>query len=80
MPTIIHGTKDLAMKQSKLSINYNCNYYIITGDVVAFYPSIPTEECMNIILYLYEEFIRTAGINPTTISTLEQRRKFSEIL
>ena len=79
-PTIIHGSKDLAIKLSKLSINYNRKYYIITGDVVAFYPSIPIEECMTIILHLYEEFIGTVDINPATISTLEQRRKFSEIL
>ena len=79
-PTIIHGTKDLAIKLSKLNINTNPKYFIITGDVVAFYPNIPITEYMTIILHMYEEFIGTIGINPATISTLKERRKFSLIL
>src|SRR5205085_1794490 len=39
-PTIIHGTKDLAIKFSQLKLQQSCTWYIVTGDVVAFYPNI----------------------------------------
>jgi hypothetical protein len=48
-PTIIHGTKDLAIKLSKLNIDQSRKWYIVTGDVVAFYPNIPLEQCLNIV-------------------------------
>jgi hypothetical protein len=55
-PTIIHGTKDLATKLSKLSINTKRKWYIVTGDVVAYYPNIPIERCIDIIYEQYLEF------------------------
>jgi hypothetical protein len=54
-PTIIHGTKDLAQKLSKLNIDPSRNWYIVTGDVVAFYPNIPLSRCMDIVCELYFE-------------------------
>ena len=33
-PSIIHGSKDLAIKLSKLNINIKRKYFIITGDIV----------------------------------------------
>ena len=55
-PTIIHGSKDLAIKLSKLQIDRSRQYFIVTGDVVAFYPSIPIELCIDIVVQLYSEF------------------------
>jgi len=52
-PSIIHGTKDLAQKLSKLSINPRHKWYIITGDVVAYYPNIPLQHCLDIVLGQY---------------------------
>ena len=54
-PTIIHGTKDLAIKLSKLELNHHRKYYIVTGDVVAYYPSIPIEHCLDIVALQYRE-------------------------
>ena len=56
VPTVIHGTKDLAIKLSKLSINPKRKWYIVTGDVVAYYPSIPLQHCLNIVYNQYFEF------------------------
>ena len=53
--TIIHGTKDLAQKLSKLSIDVNRKWYIVTGDVVAFYPNIPLAHCLDIVYNMYFE-------------------------
>ena len=54
--TIIHGTKDLATKLSKLVINKTRKWYIVTGDVVAFYPNIPLNHCLDIVYNMYFEF------------------------
>lgn len=47
-PTIIHGSKDLAIKLSKIHIDTNRQWYIATGDVVAYYPNINLTLAMNI--------------------------------
>jgi len=54
--TVIHGTKDLAQKLSHLSINPRRKWYIVTGDVVAFYPNIPLNHCIDIVYNMYYEF------------------------
>ena len=54
-PTILHGTKDLAIKLSKLKLT-DQKYFIVTSDVVAFYPSIPIENCIDITLAYFKEF------------------------
>ena len=55
-PTIIHGSKDLAIKLSKLKMTPNRKFYIVTGDVVAFYPNIPIQKCIDVVADLYYEF------------------------
>ena len=52
-PAIIHGTKDLAIKLSKLHLQPGRKFYIVTGDVVAFYPNINLDLCLKIA----EEFL-----------------------
>jgi hypothetical protein len=54
-PTIIHGTKDLAQKLSKMRIDPSRKWYIVTGDVVAFYPNIPLEKCLDIVKGMHFE-------------------------
>jgi hypothetical protein len=61
--SIIHGSKDLAIKLSKLVLKPGRRWYICTGDVVAFYPNIPIDHCINIVLSMYEEYIGTDRIN-----------------
>ena len=53
--TVIHGTKDLAQKLSKLALNTSRKWYIVTGDVVAFYPNIPLKHCLDIVYNMYFE-------------------------
>ena len=45
--TVIHGSKDLAIKLSQLVLNPGSKYYIVTGDVVAYYPNIPLAKCLD---------------------------------
>ena len=60
--SIIHGSKDLAIKLSRLSLKPGKRLHICTGDVVAFYPNIPIQKCMDVVLSLYEEYIGTLGL------------------
>jgi hypothetical protein len=53
--TVIHESKDLAQKLSNLSIDTSRKWYIVTGDVVAFYPNIPLDHCLDIVYNMYFE-------------------------
>jgi hypothetical protein len=54
--SVIHGSKDLAYKLSSLSIDTSRKWYIMTGDVVAYYPNIPLQHCLDIVYNMYYEF------------------------
>ena len=47
-PAIIHGSKDLAIKLSKLKLQPGRKFFIVTGDVVAFYPNIDLDKALKI--------------------------------
>ena len=55
-PAIIHGSKDLAIKFSQLQLAPGRRWYIVTGDVVAFYPNIPLDKCLEITLGFLTEW------------------------
>ena len=55
-PTLIQGSKDLAIKLSTLDLSRTRKLWIVTGDVVAFYPNIPTIQCLDIVVELYNEY------------------------
>jgi hypothetical protein len=74
-PTIIHGTKDLAIKLSKLDLKPGHKFYIVTGDVVAFYPNIPLKRCIDVVSLLYKEY---AFPNPDLLQD-ERSRKQLEV-
>ena len=57
-PTILKSTKDLAIKLSKINLDMNHQWFLITGDVIAFYPSIPLEKCLDIVANMYAAHIR----------------------
>jgi len=57
--TVIHGSKDLAIKLSQLRLTPGLKYYIVTGDVVAYYPNIPLEKCLARISKMLSEWIYT---------------------
>lgn len=60
-PAIIHGTKDLAIKLSKLKLQPGRKFFIVTGDVVAFYPNIDLDKCLNIALEELVEYYVFGG-------------------
>ena len=78
-PTIIHGTKDLAIKLSKLSINPKRKWYIVTGDVVAYYPTIPLKHCLDIVYNQYFEFYWNVSDHDTYLKR-EQQKFFYDCL
>ena len=79
-PTIIHGTKDLAQKLSKLRLDPGRTWYIVTGDVVAFYPNIPLEQCLDIVHDMYVEWYRDNVRIDLTAADEERFRLFRRLL
>ena len=70
-PSIIHGSKDMALKLSRLTLKPGKSWYICTGDVIAYYPNIPIDHCIDIVLSMYEEYIGTAGLTVEELNALE---------
>ena len=56
-PSIIHGTKDLFTRLSQLRIDPRRKLFFVTGDVVAFYPNIPLQACIEIVSSMYEQWL-----------------------
>jgi hypothetical protein len=79
-PTIIHGSKDLAIKLSNLVLIPGAQWYVVTGDVVAFYPNIPLENCLNIINQMYLEHYWGSNPNHDTLSNRLQQKLFYDAL
>lgn len=77
-PTILHGTKDLAIKLSKVNLRSDRRWFIVTGDVVAFYPNIPIDSCLEKVADMYMEF-KWGGM-PTTEQELHEFKIFMECL
>ena len=48
-PFVLKGTKDLAQKLSALKLDSYRKAYIVSGDIVAYYPNIPLQRCMLIV-------------------------------
>ena len=78
-PSIIHGTKDLAIKLSKIQLSTHRKFYLITGNVVAYYPSIPIEKCIDITCEFYMEHYHN-GVTPTDNTKLHKVHIFLRCL
>ena len=55
-PYLLRGSKDLALKLKALRLPPGRKAWLVSGDIVAFYPNIPTDKCMNIVQRWYNEF------------------------
>ena len=49
-PYVIQGSKDLSIKLKELSLHRHRKAWIVSGDVVAFYPNIPLNKCLELVL------------------------------
>ena len=56
-PLIIHGTKDLFMRLSQLRIDPRQKLFCVMGDVIAFYPNVPLNQCIDIVTTMYEQWL-----------------------
>jgi hypothetical protein len=52
---VIKGTKDMAMKLAKLELIPGRKFFLVGFDLVAYYPNIPTEACVESCRRLYKE-------------------------
>ena len=56
-PSVIHGTKDLFIRLSQLRIDPRRKLFFVTGDVVAFYPNVPLDTCIDVVTTMYEQWL-----------------------
>jgi hypothetical protein len=68
--SVIHGTKDLFTRLSQLRIDPKRKFFFVTGDVVAFYPNVPLNSCIDIITDMYETWLFNTSVE-STIPLLE---------
>ena len=68
---VIRGSKDLAQKLAKISIPKGAKGWLVSGDVVAFYPNIPREKCRRIVK---SKWLREIGIPLGTSEEAKFRR------
>ena len=48
-PYVLRGSKDLAVKLSTLKLSPYRKAWIVSGDIVAYYPNIPLSKCLGIV-------------------------------
>jgi len=56
-PTILKGTKDLAQWLKQIELSQHQKVFIITGDIVAYYPNIPINLAVPIVLRLFMKYM-----------------------
>lgn len=61
-PFVITGSKDLARKLSQLHIPKHDRVWIVSADIVAFYPNIPLEKCLDLTLQIFKEWNQKHGV------------------
>jgi len=62
-----------------IQLSTTWKYYLITGDVVAYYPSIPIEKCINITGAFYMDHYHN-GVTPTEHIELQEAHIFVRCL
>jgi hypothetical protein len=70
-PTVLRGSKDLAVKLSQLTMSKTRKSFILTGDVVAMYPNTPLDLCIERTLELWMEY-KGWDINDKSKNTAEE--------
>jgi len=55
-PTILKGTKDLAQRLDKIRLSQHQKVFIVTGDIVTYYPNIPVDLAVPIVLKLFMKY------------------------
>lgn len=77
-PTVIRGTKDLAIKLSQLQLPPWREIFIVTGDVVGYYPNIPLRKCLDRVFEMYLEYYWNDADLADNIEELELFRRCLE--
>ena len=72
-PFLLRGSKDLATKLASLKLQPGRKVYLVSGDIVAFYPNIPRDKCVEIVKTWFMNWIGDR-------QTLAQKHVFSACL
>ena len=56
-PFLLRSSKDLAQKLATLRVPRNKKIWLVSGDIVAFYPTVPTDRCIEIVKEWWLTFV-----------------------
>jgi hypothetical protein len=56
-PFLLRSSKDLAQKLATLRVLRNKKIWLVSGDIVAFYPTVPTDRCIEIVKEWWLTFV-----------------------
>ena len=69
-PYILKGSKQLALDLSKLQLQRGRKFWLVTGDVVAFYPNVPVDQGIACVMELFEAHYDERPATPSDRSDL----------
>jgi hypothetical protein len=59
---ILKGTKDLTQKLQHVTLHCGQKNFIVMGDIVIYYPNIPVDRAVPIVLTMFMEFAERVGL------------------
>jgi hypothetical protein len=72
-PYLLKGSKDLANKLAQLKLIPGKKIFLVSGDIVAFYPNVPRDKCVDITKHMFMDWIGNK-------QTLAEKHLFSACL
>lgn len=66
-PYVLKGTKALAVDFDKLRLPTSKKVWIVSADIVAYYPNIPTKRCIDRIIDWYTKWAGDKGAEPAEL-------------
>jgi hypothetical protein len=57
-PFLLRSSKDFAQKLSTLQIPRHQKIWLVAGDIVAYYPTIPKDKCISIVKRMWLDFLK----------------------
>jgi hypothetical protein len=55
-PYVLKGTKQLVQELGTIKLSPHSNYYIISGDIVAYYPNVPRNLCLGHVIAMAKKY------------------------
>jgi hypothetical protein len=79
-PFVINSSKEFVSRLSNLTLSPYSKYYLLSGDIVAYYPNIPPVECADIISSMWIDFYGNSRIEDERLLLLGLKHAFTGLI